>query len=208
MTPKQKLFIAALVIANGVVILTLIALVARSPRTSPSPLPTPAIKTPTLRGSIKPPTQAVETPTAKATRPKRPTQTPQDTASTPATPLPETCQWKATQLLAQAGLGGTVTSAPDSTLRFDIVHPLAPGQTADEAAQSVWTAFDIALALVEQEDECDLLGQIEVAILAQGSLTDTQINANVSIADLVAFGAGELTEEEFAARVTYQVGSR
>ena len=78
----------------------------------------------------------------------------------PTLPLPhsptsqqETCQWRATQLLARAGLGGTVALTPDGSLRFEITYSLAPGQTApenvNESAQLVWTAFDVALALDE-----------------------------------------------------------
>jgi hypothetical protein len=93
--------------------------------------------------------------------------------------------------------------ASDGTLRFDIAHSLAPGQAVDEAAQSIWLAFDIALALVEEE--CDLFTQIEVIVLAQGNQTITRIGARVSTADLFAFNAGRLTEDEFIQRVTYQV---
>ena len=122
--------------------------------------------------------------------------------SHPATLPPQTCQWPATQLLARAGLGGTVTLAADGPLCFGIAYPLAPGQTADEAAQSVWTAFDVALALLAEE-ECAIFTQVEVAILAHDDRTDTQINASVSVADLLAFGAGELSEDAFIKRVTY-----
>jgi len=80
----------------------------------------------------------------------------------------------------------------------------APGQTADEAAQLVWTAFDVALAL--DEDECDLFTEVEVTILAQGIQTDTHISASVSAADLAALSAGELSENEFIERVTYTTG--
>jgi len=136
--------------------------------------------------------------------------------------------------LAQAGLGGTVALIPDGSLRFEIASILAPGQTADEAAQSVWTAFDVALALQEQKSECATFTQIEVTILAvrpspstrppsvppnlggevgrtgahdeaHSSQTNTQISASVSAADLVAFSVGELSEEAFIERVTYNV---
>jgi len=115
----------------------------------------------------------------------------------------QTCEWRATQLLAQAGLGGTVTLTPDGLLRFGITYPLAPHQTADDAAQLVWTAFDIALALREQEEACAAFSQVEVTVLAHDDQTNTQISASVSTTDLIAFGAGELSEAEFIARVTY-----
>ena len=107
-------------------------------------------------------------------------------------------------MLAQAGLGGTVVLIPDGLLRFEIVYSLPPGETADEAAQLVWVAFDVALTLREQnEDGCGSLTRVEVTILAQGSQADTQISASVSTADLEAFGAGELSEDEFIERVAY-----
>jgi hypothetical protein len=119
------------------------------------------------------------------------------------TPPQQTCQWQATQLLAQAGLGGTLTMTPDGLLRFEITHPIAPGQTANEVAQSVWAAFDIAMSLQEQKEECAIFTQVEVIILAHIGHTDTQISASVSAADLAAFSTGELSEEEFIERVTY-----
>jgi hypothetical protein len=121
---------------------------------------------------------------------------------TPTSPQ-QSCQWRATQLLARTGLGGTVTLTPDGPLRFEIAYPLAPGQTADEAAQSVWIAFDVALALQEQEGECAIFTQVEVTILAQDNRADTQISASVSVVDLMAFDVGELSEDQFIERVTY-----
>ncbi len=125
------------------------------------------------------------------------------------------CQWKATQLLAQAGLGGTVTLAPGESLRFEIAYPLAPDQTADAAAQQVWTVFDVALAL--EEEQCGIFSQVEVAILAaQPNARDkahnnqsnvVRISASASTANLVAFGAGELGEDEFIERVFYTANS-
>lgn len=119
------------------------------------------------------------------------------------TPAQEPCQWRAAQLLARVGLGGTVTLTPDGPLRFEIAYPLAPGQTANEAAQSVWTAFDIALALQEPEDECTSFAQVEVTVLARDSRAETQISASVSVADLMAYDAGELSEDQFIERVRY-----
>jgi hypothetical protein len=117
----------------------------------------------------------------------------------------DSCQWKVTHMLAQAGLGGTVALTSDGSLRFEIVHPLQPGATADDVAQLVWLAFDVALAAQEQGDECSRFTQVEVAILVQSDQADTQIQASVSAADLAAFGAGELTETEFIERVAYTV---
>lgn len=164
MTSKQKRIVAALAVANIIIVLILAVLVTRPFGAAPS-LP-PHSHTPTL--------------------PQGP------------------CQWKAAQLMAQAGLGGTVALTPGEPLRFEIVCAPTPGQAADEAAQLVWTAFDVALAL--DEDECGSFTQVEVAILAQGIQTDTHISASVSAADLAALSAGELSEDEFIERVTYTSG--
>jgi len=161
MTPRQKCIIAALALANVVVILALVVLTTRPFDTSLSPLRHP---TPTL---------------------------PQ-----------QTCQWQAAQRLAQAGLSGTIALPSGGPLHFEITYPLAPGQTADEAAQSVWAAFDIALALQEQED-CATFTRIEVTILTYNGQLNTQISASVSTADLLSFSAGTLSENEFIERVTY-----
>ena len=121
----------------------------------------------------------------------------------PPTVPQHTCQWQATQLLAHSGLGGTVTLAPDDSLRFEIARPLSPDQTIDDAAQSVWTAFDVALALQEKGAECAAFSRVDVTILAHDDQSDIQISASVSTADLEAFGAGELSEEAFIEHVTY-----
>ncbi|OQY22494.1 MAG: hypothetical protein DRI77_09355 [Chloroflexi bacterium] len=103
-------------------------------------------------------------------------------------------------MLSQIEPGGAVVLTPDGLLNFEIIYSLLPGETADEAAQLVWTAFDVALAL--RERECELTG-VKVTILAQGDRSDTRIRASVSAIDLVAFDAGELSEDEFIERVTY-----
>ncbi len=131
----------------------------------------------------------------------RPTPTPPD-SHTPAL-SPGDCQWQATQLLAQAGLGGTVTLTTNACLDLKISYPLASSQTADDAAQAVWTAFDVAMALQKSENQCPAFTQIKVTILTHSEHTDMQINASTSAADLLAFGAGDLSEDEFIERVVY-----
>jgi hypothetical protein len=126
------------------------------------------------------------------------------TPHSPSAPR-QTCQWHATQLLARAGLGGTVTLTPDGPLRFEIAYPLAPGQTADEAAQAAWAAFEVALALGKQHKACANSTRVEVTILAHDTQTETQINASVSQADLLAFDAGELSDNQFIERVSYSI---
>jgi len=220
MTPKQKRIITILAIANIVVVPAMVILVTHPSNTSPSPLPTP-----TLRA------EDFETPGARQ-RSVGPTLSPAETdqgkASASKTPSQEICQWKAAQLLAQAGLCGIVTLSPDGSLRFEIVPgssaptaavgpPLAPGETADEAkqlddaAQLVWVAFDVVLATQEQEDKCNPFTQVEVTILAHSSQVTTRrpqrsgVSASVSAVDLLAFNAGELSEVEFIERVTYTI---
>ena len=138
--------------------------------------------------------------------------------ATSATPLPvspysstgpagllslQTCQQRAVQLLSQAGLGGTATFISDGTLRLDLVYPLPEDQKAGEAAQQVWTAFDIAWAL--SQGQCDSFCQILVVIQAQGTQSPIQIQASVDRIDLEAFHNGELSESDFIDRVQYEV---
>jgi len=117
-----------------------------------------------------------------------------------------------------------LSSTPRGSLHFQIAYPLASDQAVDAdidhasadidrasadidrasaAAQSVWTAFDVALALQEQEARCTIFTQVEVTVLIQNGQTDTRISASVRTADLVAFHAGELSEDDFIDRVTY-----
>lgn len=170
MTPKQKSVIAALAVANLVVILGMTALMIHLARMTTLPLPTPVL--------------------TAATTPGR-----------PAHPADETCQWQAAQQMAQAGLSGSVTLTPDAVLRFEIATTLAPGHTADDAAQLVWMAFDVALAL---EDVCAFT-RVEVTIRVQD--TATTLHASVSATDLAAYGSGALSEAEFIDRVAYTMGS-
>jgi hypothetical protein len=127
------------------------------------------------------------------------------TLSRSPSPTLQACQWQAAQLLAHAGLGGTVILAPENTLHFQITYPLRMGQTTDDAAQAVWTAFDVALALQEQEQACATFTQVQITILAHNDQVKTQINASASTTDLAAFNTGELSEDEFIERVTFDV---
>lgn len=117
---------------------------------------------------------------------------------TSGSPASAACQWQAAQQMAQAGLSGSVTLSTD-TLHFETTAALAPGQTTDDAAQLIWAAFDVALAL---PDECGFT-QIEVTIRIRD--TATTLHASVGTGDLRAYGTGNLTEEEFIGRVTYTI---
>jgi hypothetical protein len=186
MTLKQKRIIGILAIANVVVILTMVGLMTHPTGTSAppaSPSPTPLSSLPTC--------QALPNPTMV---------------------------WQTTRLLAQAGLGGTVTLTPGGPLRIDIVAPdgtIRATSTSenegavDEAAQSVWTAFDVALALQTRVQEtgsaCTAFTEVQVTVLVHGERTDTQVLASVGLSDLMAYDAGELSEDAFIERVTYDV---
>ena len=124
------------------------------------------------------------------------------TSGGPADSAGTTCQWQAAQQMVQAGLSGSVTLIPGGALHFEIATTLAPGQTPDDAAQLVWIAFDVALALKEA---CDFT-RVEVTVRIQDS--PTTLHVAVAAADLTAYGTGALTEDEFITRVTYTVDHR
>jgi len=192
MTPRQKTVLAVMATANILVILTAVVLVTRLPQNPPSPLPTPSqaatYQTPLTSTGIS--------------RTEGPTVSP---LATPKTDLRNNCQREAVQHMSQVGLAGIVMFNPQGSLHLEIVHTLSPGETADDAAQLVWTAFDVILAL---DTECRTIPYAQVTILAQGDQTEVQIDAGVAITDLTAFAAGDLDEEALIDRVTYTVTAR
>jgi hypothetical protein len=117
------------------------------------------------------------------------------------------CQQRAVQMVSQAGLAGTATVIPGESLRLELVYPMAPGESLASAAQQVWTAFDIAIALTE--NRCDIVSRVEVQIepRSRGAQGLTQIRASVDVADLKAFHSGKLSESEFIDQVQYKAGS-
>lgn len=183
MTQRQKALVAILAIANVLVISALAVLVSNSPRANLSSLPTPSSSVGT-----RPDPQEVG-----------PTQT---RLATP--PLLQVCQQEAAHRLARAGLGGVVTLAPEGVLRFEIIYSLAPGQTTNDAAQLIWTVLDIVSAIGE-EGQCNSVIRVEAVILARDERGDTRLSASVNAADLAAFAAGKLSEDQFIERVTYTV---
>ena len=171
-------------IANCVVVLAVVILVARplsaTAPTSPSSSALPSASPGTRTGS--------EQPQGRATSTSR---------------LPQACQRRAVDLLSRAGLGGTIALLSDETLRLDLVYPIPQDQDIEEAAQQVWTAFDIAQAL--SQDQCDSFSGITVLIQTQGPQSSVQIRASVDSADLGAYYGGEITESVLIDRVQYQV---
>jgi len=105
-------------------------------------------------------------------------------------------------MLSRVGLAGTVTLA-DRAIKFDLVYPVTQDGHAEDVAQQVWTAFDVALALAI--DECDAFSRIEVIIEAQGTPQPTCLYAAVDATDLKAFHSGELGESAFIDRVQYRI---
>lgn len=189
MTHKQRIIVVVLLIANLIVVLAVVLLVTHLPAHSPSLLPTPAPKSAT-----PPPASPDPSPT--------PLTVPDENAASSR----RACQRKGAEQLAQTGLGGAVTLAADGTLRFDITHELGPQETIDDAAQLVWTVFDVALVL---EEQCSSpIHRVEATILAKGSQTETWIDASVRMASLAAFARGELDEEAFIEHVTYTITQR
>jgi hypothetical protein len=138
MTWRQKRIVVALVAANALIIPILVVFATRFPNPPLSPLPTPAAER--INTSLP---QALDEAPAPTLEPA----------------AREACQWWAAQMLAQAGLGGTVALIPDGLLRFEIIYSLGPGQTVEDAAQSAWMAFDIALVLLEQGRGQERLGR-------------------------------------------------
>ncbi len=128
-------------------------------------------------------------------------------ASTSSSLALDECEWRAAQLLAQADLGGTVELTSDGMLRFKLFYKLAPAQAPDVAAQQVWAAFDIALAL---ESENCAFSQVEVSVMALRPHEEglgqrgLYVEALVSAADLTAFGTGELSEGALIDQVVYK----
>jgi hypothetical protein len=113
-----------------------------------------------------------------------------------------TCEQRGVELLSQADLAGTVSFISDGTLQLDIVYPIPQDQETEKAAQQVWTAFDIAQAL--KQDQCDTFSDVAVLIRAQGTRSSVQIRASVGSTDLDAFYNGGLSESDFIDRVQYE----
>lgn len=106
-------------------------------------------------------------------------------------------------MLSQAGLGGTVTQA-DETLQFDLSYRVAQDAHGEDVAQQVWKAFDVGLALAD--DQCNTFSRIEIVIEADGASRPSRVFAAVDMADLEAYHGGELSENAFIDRVQYRIG--
>ena len=115
------------------------------------------------------------------------------------------CEQRALKSILDAGFGGTVAIAPGGSLRLNLIDTMAPGDSVDDLAQRVWTAFDVAIDLMD--DRCDVASRVEVRLEPQSRGPLTRIYASVDATDLRAFYDGELSESEFIDRVQYEATS-
>lgn len=117
----------------------------------------------------------------------------------------QACQQRATEMMSRVGLSGAAAVIPGESLQLDLVYQDTAGESLDNAAQQVWKAFDIAIALTE--DRCATISRVEVQIKVR-SRSDQElghIRAAVHVAHLKAFHKGDLSESEFIDQVTYEV---
>lgn len=123
----------------------------------------------------------------------------------PGSLSPQECQRRATEMMSRVGLSGAAAVIPGESLHLDLVYWDTAGENLDNAAQQVWKAFDIAIALIE--DRCAAVSRIEVQIKAQsrGDQELGHIRAGVHVRHLKAFHKGDISESEFIDQVTYDV---
>lgn len=179
---KQKAIVAALALGNVVVIAALTLLVVRGTRGSleaslPTVVPVPA--------------------------PLSPTPTPFDRYAASVTALERSCSSQAAQLMAYMGLHGAAAWRAGESLRVEGVFPLAPEQSLEDAAQAVWSAFDVALALRRVEN-CAGFREVIVTVRVPGEEA-VRIEARVDADDLAAYRRGALDEAALIERVEYAV---
>jgi len=199
MTPRQKRILGALAIADSILLLTLTVVLSRGPSQLTVGVPTLA---PKLDSSAKGNGPQGQTGMADSSEIIKINCDGSEVPPVSARAARDQCQWEATQYLAEAQLAGTVELLSDGILQFTITYPLSTGQTVEDAAQSVWNAFDIALALHENAN-CPPFNYISVNINTQTQTNQMLITAEVETADLLALTGGDLTEEEFIDLVSY-----
>lgn len=108
-------------------------------------------------------------------------------------PLPADCFQEPTALLAQAGLAGQFALRSDGTLTVELWLP--DRWPADQAAQAVWAAFDAAAAM---PSACPYQ-QFKVLV----STDAARLRASVSATALLAWAAGEISDDELIEQVLY-----
>ncbi len=199
MTPRQKRIIGGLALANGIFLVILAAVLLRGPTWLTTEMPTPIRR---LDLSIQDTTTPLDADDTRITRPPATDTDDGDAATTPARSAHDQCLWEATGRLAAAGLSATVSTRTDKTLWFQVTFPLTSSQPFTDAAQAAWTAFDVALALHENDD-CPSFDHISVNINAQAPNEETHITVKVETTDLLALSNGNLETEELIDLVHY-----
>jgi len=101
-------------------------------------------------------------------------------------------------------MAGTADVLPNGTLKFSITYPLTNSQTVTDAAQIVWNAFDIALAL-QKDSACMPLTRVRVAIYAHTPAENTVLTAEVQMQAILDLADGTADEEDFINHVKYTV---
>jgi len=108
-------------------------------------------------------------------------------------PLPADCFYEPAARLAQAGLAGRLALGSDGTLTVELSLP--DQWPTDQAAQAVWAAFN---AVTTMPSTCPYQ-QLEVLV----STDAARLRASVSAADLSAWAAGEMSDDELIEQVLY-----
>ena len=122
--------------------------------------------------------------------------TPSPARSVLTLPTPSAeCTTALAQILADSGVSGAVTFAPDGTLQIQVwVQPFAGDDPAD-GAQTIWTVFDGAASLPAT---CSFQ-RLDVTVQA----APLQMQAQVLRRDLDAWAEGALSDDELIERVAY-----
>jgi len=201
MTPRQKRIIGGLALANGVFLAILAATLLRGPVWLTTEMPTAM---PRLELTIRDTVTSADAGAIRTTRSPATDIENSDKTMPPAGSMQDQCLWEATQRLAAADLSATVHVRADETLWFQITFPLTNSQPFTDAAQAAWAAFDVTLAL-QENDDCPPFDHISVNINAESSIETTPIIVETETTALLAFSTGNLDEEGFIDLVRYVV---
>lgn len=134
--------------------------------------------------------------------------TPTSTPTPWPTPIPPSekslvCQREAAEALYRLGLAGSVHITPDG--RLDItLHSRAPAvERFADVREEVWTAFELALALTEED--CALFDQLWVNVLdTRWDPPRPRVTVLAQLDDLEAWRQGRIIDAELVARLQVQ----
>ncbi|MFZ5919138.1 MAG: hypothetical protein ACOYZ7_19565 [Chloroflexota bacterium] len=137
---------------------------------------------------------------------ERPTPLPSPTPwPTPIPPSEQSlvCQREAGDRLYALGLAGSVHVAANGRLDLALYSRLPAVNRFADAAQEMWAAFELALAL--QEAGCDLYDQVQVWVLdSRWDPPRPQVTVLAQIDDLRAWQQGRIIDAELVARLQVQ----